>query len=124
MKIIQLQNLRQFKLERRHKIIITYLRKTHSLVERMFPKLMVKSTGLFTPLRRSKHYTTRQLCWHDNIYQHLNKHRAGNNFHVWTAGVFERSLKQSYLLSWRSVQEASFFFFPHLNVFMAEARPG
>lgn len=85
---------------------------------------MVKSTGLFTPLHRSKHYTTRQLCWHDDIYQHLNKHKAGNNFHVWIVGVFERSLKQSYLLPWKSVQEASFFFFPYLNVFMAEARPG
>lgn len=83
---------------------------------------MLKGTGLFTHLHRSKHYSNRQQSWHDNIYQHLNKHRVGNNFHVWMVQVLT---EQSKAISFTFMVKCSrsIIIFLHLNVFMAEGSP-
>lgn len=96
-------------------------------MEECFPKMMLKGIGLFTHLHRSKHYTNKQQGWHDNINQHLNKHRVGNNFHVWMVRVLtEQSKAISFTFIVKCSGSISFFFlfcFKHLNVFMAEGMP-
>ena len=54
--------------------------------------MISKGIGLLTHLHRSKHYINKQQSWH-NINQRLNKHREGNNLHVWMVRVLTEQSK-------------------------------
>lgn len=59
----------------------------------MFPKNDVVGYWAAHSFAQKQDYTNKQQSWHNNIIQHLNKHRVGNNLHVWMVRVLPEQSK-------------------------------